>query len=75
MFPDHTVCTDARNIIGGPGPSATIFYFSPQLNLQKSNGLFSIKTIIFKGSRRGSNFSQGGGGVQLHISFKNPNIL
>ena len=69
---------------GGPGPSATSF-FSPQLNLQKSNGFFSKKTIIFQDSRGGLTFSGGGGatfpgvgeggGVQLLIPYNNPNNL
>ena len=43
VIPDHTACTDPGNIVGGgPGPSVTSFS-SPQLNLQKSNGLFSKK--------------------------------
>ena len=33
--------------------------FSPQLILQKSNGLFEKKTIIFQGSRRGPKFYSG----------------
>ena len=36
-----------------------LFLFSPQLILQKSNGLFQKKTIIFQGSRRGPKFYSG----------------
>ena len=40
-------------------------FFSHQLNLQKSNGFFSKKTIIFQDSRGVQHFPGGGGGVQL----------
>ena len=43
---------------GGPGQcdkksSDNVFFFSPQLILQKSNGQFKKKSIIFQGSRGG----------------------
>ena len=56
---------------GGPGQSDKkssdviffLFFFSPQLILQKSNGwIISSKTIIFQGSRGGPTFSRGEGG-------------
>ena len=56
------------------GPSVTLHFFSLQLNLQKSNGFFSKKTIIFQGCRGGSTFSKGGG-IQLLIPYNNPNNL
>ena len=67
---------------GGPGPTATSL-FSPQLNLQKSNGFFSKKNIMFQDSRGVQHFrgvvqlfgGGGGGGVQLLIPYKNPNNL
>ena len=72
---------------GGPSPSAIkrsltflllfilFVFFTPQLILQKSNGLFRRKLIIAKGSRGGPTFFPGGGvstffpgvGVQLLI--------
>ena len=70
----------------GPGPYAiTISFFclvfSPQLILQKSNGLFQRKSITFQGSNI---FSKGwgvqlfsrvwGGGVQLLIILKETHI-
>ena len=64
--------------MGGPGPSAIskclktfffcfvffVFVFSPQLILQKSNGLFQRKLITFQGSRGGPTFFPRGWGVQ-----------
>ena len=48
---------------GGSGKSRSIHkFFSPQLNLQESNRIFSKKTIIFHGSRGGPTLSRGGGG-------------
>ena len=52
------------------------FFLSPRLSLQ-----ISKKNIIFQGSGGGpnflggSNFFQGGGGVQLLIPYRNPNSL
>ena len=60
---------------GGPGQAATSFLV---LNLQKSNGFFSKKTIIDQDSRGGPTFRAGGGGgggVQLLIPYRNPNNL
>ena len=42
-----------------------VFFFSPQLILQKSNGQFQRNLSFFQGSRGGPKFSRGGGGVQL----------
>ena len=47
---------------GGPGPSVTVF-FSPYLNIQKSNGFFSKKTITFKAPEGSNNFQSGGGPI------------
>ena len=54
-----------------------IFFFSPQLILQKSNGQFQRNLIIFQGSRGGPTFSRGEGGggggvVKLLIPYRNP---
>ena len=69
----------------GPGPSAIkkisdkvffVCFFSPQLILQKSNGLFQGKLIISRGSRGGptffpgvgcTTFFQGGGPIAYYI--------
>ena len=58
---------------GGPGPDLFLFFFSPQLILQKSK-----KTTIFQGCREGPTgfvvvptFS-GGGGVHLLIPYSKP---
>ena len=54
------------------------FFFSPQLIVQRSNGQFSRNLSFFKvpeGVQHfsgGSNIFQGGGGVQLLISYRNP---
>ena len=69
VFPDYTACMGPGNIVGGP---STTSCFSPQLNIQKSNGFFLNKTIIFK-DPKGVHFFQGG--VQLLIPYKNPNNL
>ena len=71
---------------GGPGQSdkksSDNRFFSPQLILLKSNGLFRRKLSFFKvpegvqhfpgGGGGGSIFFQGGGGVQLLIPYRNP---
>ena len=57
-----------------PGPSATVF-FSPYLNIQKSNGFFSKKTITFKAPEGSNNFQGGGGSIQLLIPYQDPNNL
>ena len=49
-----------------------LFFLSPQLILQKSNGQFQRNLNIFQGSRGGPTFSRGGGGVQLLIPYRNP---
>ena len=59
---------------GGPGPTAgkhsgqrfflVLFFYSPELILQLtegSNGFITEKTILFKGSRGGPEFSRGRG--------------
>ena len=53
-----------QEISSGGGGSRPILhkFFSPQLNLQKSNGFFSKKIIIFQDSRGAPTFSGGGGG-------------
>ena len=64
---------------GGPGQSDkkifdNVFFFVFFLSSAYSSEvkwLISKKTIIFQGSR-GSNFFQGGGGVQLLIPYRNP---
>ena len=83
----HARIQDFSSGVGGPGQSDKssdkvffFFFFSPQLILQKSNGQFSKKSIIFQGSRGGPTFSRGGGptfyrgggGVQLLITYRNP---
>ena len=67
-----TVMRGSRNFRqGGRGQVSSdnvFFCYSSQLILQKSNGQFKKKTIIFQGSRggqtllRGPNFFRGGGG-------------
>ena len=61
---------------GGPGQSdkksSDNVFFSPQLILQKSNGQFSKKSIIFPTFFRGVQHFPGGGGVQLLIPYRNP---
>ena len=62
--------------------SQTTFFFfvvcfvSPQFILQKSNGLFQRKLIIFQGSRGGPAYGVSNiflqGGVQLLIPERNP---
>ena len=58
-----------------------VFFFSPQLILQKSNGQFQRNLSFFKVPEESnifqgvSNFFQwggGGGGVQLLIPYRNP---
>ena len=56
---------------------ADIFFFSPQLILQKSNGNHSKKTINFQGSRGSPTFSRGWGSnclfpVETHITCDFP---
>ena len=58
VFPDHTAYTDPGNIVGAGGGGGTSF-FSPQLNLQKSNGFFSKHTIISQGPRGVQHFLGG----------------
>ena len=71
---------------GGPGQSDkkrsdNVFFcfFSPQLNLQKSNGQFQRNLSFFKdpvgvqhfpGGGGGSNFFQGGGGPIAYSLYK-----
>ena len=65
---------------GGPGQSdkksSDIFFFSPQLILQKSNGQFQRNLSFFKvpegvqhfpGGGGGSNFFQGGGPIAYFL--------
>ena len=72
-------CADPGNIVEGiqlglTKKALTRFYFSPQLISKKSNGQFQ-RNLFFKvpeGVQHftgggGSNFFQGGGGVQLPI--------
>ena len=66
VFPNHTARTDPANIVegeggvgnGGTSPSAT--FYSPQLHLQKSNGVFSKNFLRLQS---GSIFFPGEGGV------------
>ena len=69
---------------GGPGQSdkkaLATFFFESSAYFTEVKWLNSKKTIIFQGSRGGptfsrgggSNFFQGGGGVQLLIPYRNP---
>ena len=66
---------------GGPGQSDkkssdNVFFFSPQLIFQKSNGQLKRNLSFFQGSRGGPTYSRGGPtfsrGVQLLIPYINP---
>ena len=65
-------CADPGIFVrGGPGQSDNVF-FSPHLILQKSNGQFQRNLSFFKVPDGGPTFSRGGGGgVQLHIPYRN----
>ena len=72
-FRGHCTCADPGIFVrgggggggGGPGQSdkkaLTLFFFSPQLILQKSNGLFQRKLSCFKVSEGVQHFPGGGG--------------
>ena len=68
-------CADPGIFVGGGGGGGGgvlfFFFFSPQLILQKSNGLFQRNLSFFKVPEGVQHFP-GGGGVQLLIPYRNP---
>ena len=77
--PRHETCADPGIFVRGGG-GVQVYFFSPQLILQKSNGQFQKNLSFFKvpeGVQHfpgggGPTFSMGGGGVQLLIPYRNP---